>query len=235
MAHDFDHARNELLRLIGERPHLRTRVNASWTTFDSARQDCLISYTCNLVPSARAAIALRQFVKRGGRWLALHATNSLLEWGASGVSGAPLAGPFLETLGSSFQAHPPIATFTVEPVAPDHPLVTGIGPFEVEDELYLADVDSNTEVLLATRYGGAAPGFIRDCWSEAMHPVMYLRRFGQGAVLYLTLGHARGHWDAPHRTPFFPKVERGAWETPEYIELLRRGIAWAAHEEPALG
>ena len=43
---------------------------------------------------------------------------------------------FMETLGSQFVAHPPIAPFRVEATQPDHPLVAGIEPFDADDELY---------------------------------------------------------------------------------------------------
>jgi type 1 glutamine amidotransferase len=58
--------------------------------------------------------------------------------------------------------------------------------------------------------------------------VLYLRPLGEGAVLYCTLGHCRGHYDAPHRTPFYPDVERCSWTSPAFHQILRRGIAWAA-------
>jgi len=60
--------------------------------------------------------------------------------------------------------------------------------------------------------------------------VQYLRPLGDGAVLYNTLGHCRGHWDLTERVPYYPKVERGSWEVPQYRELLRRGIRWALGE-----
>jgi len=46
-------------------------------------------------------------------------------------------------------------------------------------------------------------------------------------VLYLTLGHCRGHYDMQPLIDWYPHRERGAWELPVYYELLRRGIAWA--------
>ena len=46
----------------------------------------------------------------------------------------------------------------------------------------------------------------------------------------MTLGHCRGHYDMAPLMDWYPTVERGSWDRPEYIELLRRGIAWAAGE-----
>lgn len=230
MAHDFDFVRMELLRALDEDPCNRVAVSSSFEEFDGDPATALISYTCNVEPSPQAARRLRRFVEGGGRWLALHATNSLLVWGEEGVSGRALEGDFLETLGSSFQAHPPIGPYEVRPGPVADPLTEGIGAFAVEDELYLSDYTDGIEVLLHADFGGAAPGFVRDEWPRARQAVLYRRRLGAGEVLYFTPGHARGHYDAPHRTPFYPHVERGAWDVPEYRELLARCLKWACRE-----
>ena len=57
---------------------------------------------------------------------------------------------------------------------------------------------------------------------------MYLHPVGRGEVLYLTLGHCRGRYDMRPVMDEYPVVERGAWEVPEFRELLRRGLRWAA-------
>jgi hypothetical protein len=230
MAHDFDFVRMELLQMLAEDPCNRVAVSSTWEEFPGEPNRALVSYTCNLEPSSQAARRLRDFVAAGGRWLALHATNSLLEWGAQGVSGQPPVGDFLDTLGSSFQAHPPIGPYRIEPGPTRDPITQGLAPFTVTDELYLADFSTDVEVLLKTSFGGAAPGFVRDEWDKADHPVLYRRRLGAGEVLYFTLGHARGHYDAPHRTPFYPVIERGAWELPAYRKLLRRCLLWVCRK-----
>jgi hypothetical protein len=50
--------------------------------------------------------------------------------------------------------------------------------------------------------------------------------------MYLTLGHCRGHLDLQPMVDFYPQVERCAWESPVYYELLRRGLAWAKGAMP---
>src|SRR3546814_11179982 len=57
-------------------------------------------------------------------------------------------------------------------------------------------------------------------------PVLYLRKLGKGAVLYLTLGHCRGHYDMLPATKFWPHPQRCGWNYPIFHELLRRGIRW---------
>jgi type 1 glutamine amidotransferase len=133
----------------------------------------------------------------------------------------------MDTLGSQFVAHPPIAPFTVEVSDPGHELVAGLESFETDDELYLSRLHGELHVLLHTRFTGRAAGFVASDWpDDAMRPVYYLRRLGRGEVLYLTLGHCRGHWDMQPLADWYPRVERGSWALPVYRELLRRAIRW---------
>jgi len=231
--HDFDFARLELLKLLGESPEIRTRVAEDYRALDAlAEADFLVTYTCDVRATEAEQQALADFVAAGGRWLALHGTNSVMEFTKQGVS-APRTHPLLmQTLGSQFIAHPPVGKFRVTVSQPDHPLVAGIGDFEVEDELYLSELHGEREVLLETRFGGKAPGFVEADWpDDAPRPVMYLRRVGRGAVLYNTLGHCRGRYDMRPLMDVYPRVERCAWEQPVFYTLLRRGIAWAAARE----
>ena len=83
--HDFDYARLQLLSALADYEHVRTRVFENYDcleAIDSA--DLLITYTCNVVPDVGQQQALIDFVGRGGRWLALHGTNSAIEPTAPG-------------------------------------------------------------------------------------------------------------------------------------------------------
>ena len=135
----------------------------------------------------------------------------------------------MSTLGTQFIAHPPIQPFTVQISDPDHPLVKGVSEFETDDELYLCRIHGDLHTLLETRFVGEATGFVQDQWTEDVpHPVYYINGVGEGEVLYLNLGHCRGHYDMQPMVPFYPNIERGSWEKPEYYELLRRGIRYCA-------
>ena len=62
------------------------------------------------------------------------------------------------------------------------------------------------------------------------HPVLYSRREGEGGVVYFTLGHCRGRFDVSDLgVPDLGVVDRVAWESAEYREVLRRCVAWAVH------
>ena len=231
--HDIDFARLEILKLLAEDQRVRVRVFENYTNIAAiAAADFLVSYTCDVIPGLEAQEQLRSFVERGGRWFALHGTNSILRFLKSGEVDSPDWAPhFMETLGSRFIAHPPIAPYRVMVADPKHPLVTGIEPFETTDELYLTKTYGDLQVLLDTEFQGEAVGFVKREWQRARHPVFYLHPIGQGGVLYLTLGHCRGHYDMRPLMKWYPEIELGAWKLPVYYELLRRGIGWAKQTE----
>ena len=228
--HDIDFARLELLKLLAELPNVRTRVAADYHDLDALRaSDVLITYTCNLIPDEAEQLALRDFVASGKRWFALHGTNSILQFLADGRVDAPETAPILmQTLGTQFIAHPPIQPFKVHVSDPQHELVKGVAAFETDDEIYLSRIHGDLHLLLHAEYAGKATGFVEDDWpGDEPRPVYYINRVGAGEVLYLNLGHCRGHYDMQDvGIPFYPKIERGSWEKPEYYELLRRGIRY---------
>ena len=137
---------------------------------------------------------------------------------------------FMETLGSQFLSHPPIEPYTVKVADHDHHLVEGVEPFETTDELYLMETHGELHVLLETEFEGKTPGFVEEDWDKTKVPVFYLHPVEKGEVLYLTLGHCRGHYDMydlPEPMEYYPEVERCAWDLPVFYDLLRRGIDWA--------
>jgi len=237
--HDIDFARLELLKLLAEDERIRTRV---FEDYDSATEaletaDFLVTYTCNVRCNEKTEAALKDFVESGKRWYALHGTNSILEFlapkgveygkGQLDVHAPNVAPTFMKVLGSRFIAHPPIGPYQVHVTQPDHPLVEGVTPFETSDELYLLEVTGEIDVMLHAEFEGEAPGFVVKDWDKANHPVLYTHKVGKGAVLYLTLGHCRGHYDMTDFMEYYPNVDRCAWELPVFYTLLRRGLDWA--------
>lgn len=227
--HDFDFARLRLLALLAEDERVRVRVGEDYRDNATiAAADFLVSYTCDLRPSEAEQAALHAYVAGGGRWLALHGTNSVFDFRRDGVASPRILPTFMQTLGSQFIAHPPIAPYRVTVAEPTHPLVAGIAPFEVSDELYLSEYHGEIRPLLETRFTGEATGFIERDWpDDAPRLVMYLHPVGVGEVLYYTLGHCRGHYDMQPMIDHYPRIERGAWELPVHDELLRRALPWA--------
>ena len=231
--HDIDFARRELLGLLGEHDHVRVQVAANWDDVDAiVSSDLVLSYTCDIRPSKASQSMMRDWVSAGGRWVALHGTNAALDLSQPDGVEAPRCFPsWAETLGSQFVAHPPIAPYPVEIADPDHWLVAGLEPFDTDDELYLMEYHDRDalQVQLHTHWSGTAAGFKECDWSSGSdeHLVQYIRPLGEGAVLYNTLGHCRGHWDMAGVLDYYPNIERCSWEIPQYYELLRRAIRWS--------
>ena len=233
--HDIDFARLELLKLLAEDDKIRVQVAADYRDVESIQaSDVLITYTCNLVPAEAEQVALKQFVENGGKWFALHGTNAILEFTDSGVACPETAPVMMETLGTQFLAHPPIQPFQVHISDPEHELVKGVESFETDDEIYLCRIHGDLHHLMHSRFTGKATGFVHEDWDDDVeHPVYYIKQLGQGEVLYLNLGHCRGHYDMQPMVEFYPQIERCAWDKPQFYELLRRGIRYCAHGSAA--
>jgi len=234
--HNIDHARLELLKLLAELPRIKVQVGPDYSDIDAiCACDFLITYTCDVIPTEAQTTRLRDYINDGSRWFALHGTNSILEFLAPDESGFPLVDcperniPFMEILGSQFMSHPPIHEYEVLKTEPDHPLVTGIPTFTVDDELYLCKFHGEHQTLLHTHWSDPVTSFIRDDWirDSDIQPVFYIHPYGRGQVLYLTLGHCRGKYDMQPIMEEYPVPEEGAWRTEEFYELVRRGIQWA--------
>lgn len=234
--HDFDYARLRLLSMLSEQPRVRTRVFEDYATADALeRADLLVTYTCNRRPDDEQQRGLVEFVERGGRWLALHGTNSAID---APPQGGPRQfrtprelGRVAEVLGSQFLGHPPIAPYLVKVSQPDHPLVVGVRPFEVTDELYVSELHPPLDVLLHTTYSGPSRGFEEgDTTDDLPRPVLYLKRTGAGEVCYFTLGHCRGRYDVQDLgVEDLGREDRGSWVIPEFLEVLGRCLAWGVH------
>ena len=219
--HDFDFARLRLAQSLYDANEIR--VDCFQNYEDQAAilaGDLLVSYTSQVTVSDEACATLRRYLERGGRWFALHASNSVLQ------------NPHLpKILGTRFLSHPPYRKFTVQVTRQDEPLLEGIEPFEVEDELYcIENCTSDIEVLLHTRWGGEAFG--GRVFEVADQTLMYRRRVGEGGVLYLALGHANRPYDKPFAHLPDQPDHRGPWDLPVYRTLVARGIEWAARRRP---
>ena len=219
--HDFDFARQRLLAALYETGGVQTNVARNYDDSDAIEAgDLLVSYTSQVPVDAARCEAIRRYLEKGGRWLALHASNSVRD-------NKILPG----ILGSRFLAHPPYTHFTVSIAKPSDPLLAGIEPFEVDDELYVIEPHGEIDVLLHTRWGGDAMG---QKFDERMQPLMYRHRVGNGGVLYLALGHSAREFDTPRPPGPDQATLRGPWDLPVYKELVRRGIEWAAkRREPS--
>lgn len=233
--HDFDYARYQLLGLLGQAEQVRTRVFEDYDCPDAlSRADLMVSYTCDVRPTPAQQDTLVRFVTRGGRWLALHGTHSAIdppsaEPGPRVYQTPRVLGEVAELLGGQFLAHPPIAPYTVHITAPEHPLVAGLRPFEVRDELYVCELHPPLDVLLHARFTGQCRGFAEgQVTDDEPRPVLYLKHSGQGTVCYFTLGHCRGRYDMQDLgVDDAGRRDFGSWQVPEFGIVLQRCVRWA--------
>jgi uncharacterized protein len=218
--HDFDFARRALLDALYGAGDMRTDVYNNYDAGPALEAgDLLVSYTSQVPVGDDQCVALRRYLERGGRWFAIHGSNS--------VRGNP---HLPEILGSRFIAHPPYGRYSVTVSRPRDPLLAGLEPtFEVEDELYVIEQHADFEVLLETRWGGVA---MSQSFPDAVRPLMYRHHVGDGGVLYLALGHCNRPFDVPRAGMPDAPDRRGPWAMPLYQELIRRGIDWAARRGP---
>ncbi|NQX89585.1 MAG: ThuA domain-containing protein [Halioglobus sp.] len=238
--HNIDFARLEILKLLAEQPRIKVEVGADYSSIDAiCASDFLMTYTCDVVPTPAQTQRLIDFINGGKKWFALHGTNSILRFLEPAQDGSPRVDcpeenlPFMKLLGSQFMSHPPIQPYEVHATETDHPLVKDIPVFTVDDELYLCKMHGEYHTLLHCLWDAPVEGFVRDDWKKKtdVQPVLYIHPYGEGQVLYFTLGHCRGKYDMQPLIEEYPAPEEGAWKTEEYYEVLRRGIAWAM--EPA--
>jgi len=221
--HDMDYVRRQLLDLFAGDPRIRARVFEDYEEIEViTTADIIVSYTCDVVADEKQSAALRGWLKQGGRWFALHATNATLDWVDGKVASPDRAPAFMELLGSSFAAHPPMGRYRVDVADPDHWLVKGLESFEVRDEQYLGSIRAPIHILLDSHFEGETPRFQAGPWSAKRHPVLYLRELGRGAVLYLTMGHSF----PPSEGTNVEEADHCSWEEPIFQELLRRGLGW---------
>ena len=227
--HDTNFARLELLKLLAEHEDINTQVANSFADIAAIQASkLLITYTCDLRPTEAEQEGLAQFLAQGGRWFALHATNALLEFVDGKADTPDLAPKFMQLLGSRFIAHPANQTIQIQVTDVAHPLTGGIEDFEVDDEEpYYCEPLGEQTVLLQASYNVPSTGYVRSDYGtdRDKHPQMYLHPWGDGQVLYLSLGHCTGKHDMKPLMDIAPVI-RGSWDSPTYYELLRRGIRW---------
>ena len=211
--HDDAFAREQLSGILDGVENLEVTVADDYGTAALEMADVLVTYIAKHAPDDVETAAVRRFLERGGRWFAIHTSNAVDD-------GCPLP----SVLGSRFLTHPPYGRFSVSVTKPDDPLLGGIQPFEVEDELYVIDAAKDIEVLLHARWGGEGARGMQ--FEEAARPMLYRRKVGAGEVLYLALGHCNpaGVITSDEAAP----ERRGSWQSPVFREIVARGIAWAA-------
>jgi len=89
------------------------------------------------------------------------------------------------------------------------------------------------DVLLHAAFDGECPGFVEGARpSESHQPVLWQKHTGEGTATVLTLGHCRGRWDvADLGVADLERLDRAAWESAGYLDVLARCVTWAVHAD----
>ncbi|MHC4198818.1 MAG: ThuA domain-containing protein [Planctomycetota bacterium] len=113
--------------------------------------------------------------------------------------------------GGQWVAHPGggEVTYTVNIIDRDHPITQGMKDFEVTSEQYYLHVDPAVKVLATTLFPAE-----RNHGAEAVMPVTWTRPWDEGRVFYTSLGHVAE-----------------TVRQPEVLEMIMRGLVWAARGE----
>jgi len=111
-------------------------------------------------------------------------------------------------VGGQWVEHPGgIIDYEVNIIKPEDPIVAELSDFRMHSEQYYMHVDPSNEVLATTTVGGETYPWIAGC----VMPVVWKRRYGEGRVFYMSLGHVAKDF-----------------EVPEVLEIIKRGAIWAA-------
>lgn len=116
-------------------------------------------------------------------------------------------------VGGQWVAHPGgVIDYSVQITDKEDPVTKGLNDFKMHSEQYYMHIDPNVKVLATTEFTSEHSPWINDC----VMPVVWKKYYGNGRVFYSSLGHVM--------TDF---------EVSEALEIMKRGIRWAAESKYA--
>ncbi len=181
-------------RLARDKFQLLTVHCLRWTmTQHSKYEPYRAEWALSLSPNGRRAI--ERHLGAGGGLLGLHTASICFDdWPAWG-----------DLLGAAWRwgrsHHPPMDRVDVRPIG-RHPIVAGLSPFAVVDELYQElEMSPDAEAIAEGRLAGS------DSWK----PVALVKQTGRGRSAYLSLGH-----------------DVASLAEPQHARLISRAARWAA-------
>lgn len=179
----------EILREVGFDARIRACHPRAFG--DLAGTELLVVNTASGAPApedasdeawAPAHSALRAYVEGGGPVIALHLAASsfreIPEW-PDWIGGAWIEGASM---------HPPIVDSHVTVLTDVHPIVAGLGDFDIYDEMYSYLELQPGNVILATHY-----------YEGHDHPLAWARERGAGRAVYDAFGHGGRAYGSPDR------------------------------------
>lgn len=140
--------------------------------------------------SSKQAAGLLSFVSAGGGLLVLH--NGIVLHKKYELA---------QLIGAKNTANPPMQKLQMKVAAPEHDIMKGVQPFEINDEPYPFEFDpfNETTTLLTYELNGKT------------HPAAWAHTYGIGRVVYL-----------------LPGRDQAAFQHPEYRKVVLQSAKWAA-------
>jgi predicted dehydrogenase len=158
-----------------------------------ARYDAVVIYTQGGALTQEQSQGLTGFVRGGGACVGLHSATA--SWREND--------DYIDMIGGRFAGHGPVIEFPVTIERPDHMITARMTDFRITDEFYTLDRFDPDEVeVLAS-----------GIWHGQVHPMAYVKDYGQGKVFFLALGH-----------------DERAFGHPEFQKMTLRGLRWALGE-----
>jgi len=205
-AHDWRRTAPALASVLRKDTRLQVRTVEDPYLLDSAaigRYDVIVIHFMNWQeppPGRSSRENLQKFVAGGKGLVIIHfGCGAFRDW----PEYTRIAGRVWDP---NARAHDPRGPFRVDIKNADHPITTGMAPFETVDELYTCLTGETAVKVLATAQSKV---------DGKEYPMAFVLNYGRGRVFHCALGH-----DTP------------AIENKNAAELFRRGCAWAAGLNP---
>jgi len=153
--------------------------------------DLVIVYTTGGELTAEQEKGLADFVKEGKGFVGLH----------SAADSFKANEPYMKMIGSRFRTHPQFMAHDITLLDDTHPVTMRTESFRMPEELYIIDLQVPSEeihVLAQVTFQGQ------------QIPVLYTKGFGEGRVVYNSLGH-----------------QKNAFENSTFRKWVLHGADWA--------
>jgi uncharacterized protein len=138
--------------------------------------------------SDELAAHLRRYVEQGGQLLVIH----------NGIS-LQVHEDCYRLIGAKFTGHPPYQKLWFHPADHEHPVISGLPSFEMEEEPYQFEFHPDAGLHILLEYE----------WDGGRLPAAWTKKLGAGRVVYLMPGH-----------------RPAAFEQPAYQVMLRSAFRW---------
>lgn len=201
LGHDSKHHDSEKLMPYLARPLFNKGINLTYTSDpNDLNEETLNMYDGIMIYANHDEItpaqeaALKKYVESGKGFIPLHSASYCFrnsDW-------------YVAAVGGQFKSHG-TGEFTVDIIAPEHPIMKGVEIFETWDETYLhTAINPDMTVLMEREENGH-----REPWT-------WIRDQGKGRVFYTAYGH-----------------DERTWSKPEFHTLVANGVLWAIGDQVA--